>query len=350
MQDLNTWLDQIVEETLEPELPIIDPHHHLWDRPNSPYLLKDIAEDVSTHNIRQTIFIECGEMYSDSDNVNMRVVGETEFASQIGKMSDKDSNITARIASGVVGTANLLLGEEVAQVLEAHIAANPDRFKGIRHRAVWLDEHTINQDKDILENSPTKHINTVDRTPKESMLLDETFRKGFSQLSKYDLTFEGWVYHPQLNELYDLAQAFPDTKIILNHLGGPLGTGIYRGKLDEIYPFWKKQIAKLAQCKNIYLKVGGIQMPLNGHDWHRRPVPPSSDELIAVNHDWYMYAIEQFGPERSMFESNFPVDKQSCSYNVVWNQFKKLSMKLSETERQFLFHDTAMNVYQLEKI
>ena len=190
----------------------------------------------------------------------------------------------------------------------------------------------------------------MDRTPKESMLLDKTFRKGFSQLSRYDLTFEGWVYHPQLHELYDLAQAFPDTKIILNHLGGPLGTGIYRGKLDEIYPFWKKQIANLAQCKNIYLKVGGIQMPLNGHDWHKRSVPPTSDELITVNHDWYMYAIEQFGPERSMFESNFPVDKQSCSYNVVWNQFKKLSMKFSKTERQFLFHDTAMNVYQLEKI
>ena len=350
MQDLNTWLDQIVEETVEPELPIIDPHHHLWDRPNSPYLLKDIAKDVSTHNIRQTIFIECGEMYSDNDNIDMRVVGETEFASQIGKMSDEDSNISTRIASGVVGTANLLLGEEVAQVLEAHIAANPDRFKGIRHRAVWLDEHTTNQDQDILKNSPTKHINTVDRTPKESMLLDKTFRKGFSQLSRYDLTFEGWVYHPQLHELYDLAQAFTDTKIILNHLGGPLGTGIYRGKLDEIYPFWKKQIANLAQCKNIYLKVGGIQMPLNGHDWHKRSVPPTSDELITVNHDWYMYAIEQFGPERSMFESNFPVDKQSCSYNVVWNQFKKLSMKFSKTERQFLFHDTAMNVYQLEKI
>ena len=347
MQNLNTWLDQIIEETIEPELPIIDPHHHLWDRPNSPYLLKDIAKDVSTHNIRQTIFIECGEMYSANENIDMRVIGETEFASQIGKMSDADSNITTRIASGVVGAANLLLGEKVAQVLEAHIAASSDRFKGIRHRAVWLDEHTINQDQDIHENSPTKHINTVDRTPKESMLLDKTFRKGFSQLSRYNLTFEGWVYHPQLHELYDLAQTFPDTKIVLNHLGGPLGTGIYRGKLDEIYPFWKKQITNLAQCKNIYLKVGGIQMPLNGHDWHKRSVPPTSDELIAVNHDWYMFAIEQFGPERSMFESNFPVDKQSISYSVLWNGFKKMSEIFSDSEVNDLFFATAKKVYSL---
>ena len=240
-----------------------------------------------------------------------------------------------RVATGIVGSANLRLGDRVAAVLEAQIAASPQRFRGIRHRAAWADRTVVpNQRADAPE-----HI-----------LLDPDFRKGYAHLRTYGLSFEGWLYHTHIDDLTDLAKAFPDTTIIFNHLGGPIGIGSWAGRRDEVFAAWKPAVAALAKCPNVVAKVGGIQMVVNGYGWHQRERPPTSDELLQANRDWYNYTIDQFGPDRCMFESNFPVDKLSCSYTVLWNQFKKLTLGFSDDERAAMFHDTAMRVYRLPRI
>ena len=219
-------------------------------------------------------------------------------------------------------------------VLEAQIAASPQRFRGIRHRAAWADRTVVpNQPADLPDH----------------VLLDPAFRKGYGYLRQYGMTFEGWVYHTHIADLTDLARAFPDTTIIFNHLGGPIGIGSYAGRRDEIFAAWKPAVAALAKCPNVVAKVGGIQMVVNGYGWHERKRPPTSDELLNANKDWYRFTIEQFGPGRCMFESNFPVDKLSCSYTVLWNQFKKLTQGFTTDERAAMFHDTAMRVYRLPR-
>ena len=181
------------------------------------------------------------------------------------------------------------------------------------------------------------------------LLLDPAFRRGYAHLRTYGLSFEGWVYHTQIAELTDLAKAFPDTTIIFNHLGGPIGVGQYAGRRDQVFAAWKSAVAELARCPNVVAKVGGIQMVVNGYGWHERKQPPTSDELLAANRDWYLYIIDRFTPARCMFESNFPVDRLSCSYTVLWNQFKKLTKDFSASDRSAMFHDTASRVYRLPR-
>ena len=329
------WLASTLEEAIEPELPIIDPHHHLWDFSRGRYLLDELLADTADHNVRQTIFIECGAMYRADGPESMKVLGETEFAAGIAAQSASGRYGEMRVATGIVGHADLRRGAEVASVLEAQIALSPRRFRGIRHHASW----------DAAEDVPNSRIE-----PGPSILLDEQFRAGFAQLAKHNLTFEGWLYHPQIPELTDLARAYPESTIILNHLGGPLGVGPYAGQRDEVFATWKKSIEELATCTNVVAKVGGIQMPINGYGWGDRETAPSSDELLEANRPWYEHTIEQFGPERCMFESNFPVDKLSCSYTVLWNQFKKLTANFAADERAAMFHDTALRIYRLDPV
>ena len=328
------WLALTEEAVVEPELPIIDPHHHLWERPANTYLLDNLVADTSGHNVRQTVFIECTSMYRSDGPEELRVVGETEFVEGVANASAARGADEVRACTGIVGTANLQLGDAVASVLEAHLKASPTRFRGIRHRAAW----------NALEEL---HVRA---TSPEHVLLDPKFREGYAQLERYDLTFEGWLYHPQIAELTDLARAFPNTTIIFNHLGGPIGIGPYAGRQDEIFEAWKPAISELAQEQNVIAKVGGIQMPVNGFGWDERERPPTSDELLDANRRWYEHTIEAFGPDRCMFESNFPVDKASCSYDVLWNQFKKLTASYSAEERAAMFHDTAARVYRLETV
>jgi predicted TIM-barrel fold metal-dependent hydrolase len=327
------WLELTAEPAIEPELPIVDPHHHFWDRPGSRYLLDELVADTAAHNVRQTVFIECSSMYRTDGPEELRVIGETEFVEAIANESATRGHRDVRAATAIVGSANLRLGDAVAPVLEAHQAASA-RFRGIRHRAAWAEPEALQR-----PSVEPPHL-----------LLDPEFRRGYARLARYGMTFEGWAYHPQIPELTDLARAFPDTTIILNHLGGPLGLGPYAGKHDEVFEAWRPAIAELASCRNVVAKVGGIQMPVNGFGWEHRERPPSSDELLEVNRRWYEHTIEVFGPDRCMFESNFPVDKASCSYTVLWNQFKKLSAGYSPSERAAMFHDTAARVYRLEAV
>ncbi len=326
------WLELTQEEALEPELPIIDPHHHLWDRPGNRYVLGELAADVAQHNVRQTVFVECSSMYRADGPEEFRVVGETEYVQGIAAESASGRYGDFRAAAGIVGTADLLLGDHVVPVLEAQIAASPQRFRGIRHRAAWAGPDIAPyQPKDLADH----------------VLMDPAFRQGYAHLRTYGLTFEGWLYHTHISELTDLARAFPDTTIIFNHLGGPIGVGSYAGKRDEVWEAWKPAVAELARCENVVAKVGGIQMVVNGFGWQEREKPPTSDELLDENRKWYEFTIEQFGPQRCMFESNFPVDRMSCSYTVLWNQFKKLSKGFRADERAAMFHDVAQRVYRL---
>lgn len=335
MLDSETWLAQVQEEVLEPTRPICDPHHHLWDRGGNRYLLDELLADIgSSHNVVSTVFVECMSMYRVEGPESLRPVGETEFVQGIAAMSASGGYGPARACAGIVGFADLALGDDVAPVLEAHLAASPNRFRGIRHAAGW---------------HPSSEIRNSHTNPPEHLLLNSDFRRGYSLLQRYNLSFEAWLYHPQIDELTDLARAFPDTLIVFDHFGGPLGIGDYAGKADEVFTQWKRSVAGLAACPNVFAKLGGINMPLNGFGWDKRAAPPGSEELAAATRHYYDVAIQHFGPQRCMFESNFPVDKASVSYPVLWNTFKRITAGFSEAEKSAMFHDTATRVYRLEQ-
>ena len=329
----DAWLGRVVEPTPEPGRPIVDPHHHLWDHPGSRYMLDEVLRDTGTgHNVVATVFVECMSMYRADGAEAMRPVGETEFVNGIAAQSASGQYGNTRIAAGIVSFADLALGAAVEPVLQAHIAAAPARFRGIRHAAGFDTDPRI-------RNSHTNPPAGLYKLPR--------FREGFAKLSGLRLTFEAWQYHPQMPEVTDLARAFPDTTIILNHFGGPLGVGPYEGHRDEIFRRWKTDMTELARCPNVVVKLGGINMPVNGFGWNKRPSPPTSDELVAATRDYYLHAIDKFGPQRCMFESNFPVDRVSCSYAVLWNSFKKISAGFTEDEKSWLFFRTAAQVYRL---
>ena len=326
------WLAQVSEEIIDPDRKICDPHHHLWDHPTSRYLLDELLADTgSGHNVVSTVFVECNSMYRADGPEAMKVVGETECVNGVAAMSASGGYGDMRACSGIVSHADLLLGSAVGEALDAHIAASP-RFRGIRHAAGW-------DPSDEVRNSHSK--------PPEHILLNDTFREGFAELDRRHLSFDAWLYHTQIPELTDLAKAFPGTTIIFNHFGGPLGIGPYAGKQDEIFPVWQESVAELAQCKNVFAKLGGIVMPINSFGFHKQDLPATSDQIVAATGRYHRHAIEVFGAERCMFESNFPVDKQSCSYHVLWNAFKKIAADASESDKNALFHDTAARAYRL---
>ena len=328
------WLAKTVEAALEPDLPVIDPHHHLWDRPGSRYMLAELRDDIEGgHNVVATAFVECMSMYRAGGPEALRPVGETEFGNGVAAQSASGGFGTARVCAGIAGYADLTLGAAVEDVLDAHMARAPDRFRGVRHAAGWDASAAV-------RNSHTR--------PPEGLMYDAAWREGFSRLAPRRLSFDAWLYHPQLGDLVDLARAFPDTVVVLDHLGGPLGIGPYAGRRAEVWEAWKPKIDALAECQNVAAKLGGLAMAVNGYGWHKRAAPPGSEELAAAGRDWYLHAIDRFGPERCMFESNFPVDKVSCGYTVLWNAFKRIAAGFTDAEKRALFHDTAARVYRLD--
>ncbi|HEU5194917.1 MAG TPA: amidohydrolase family protein [Methylomirabilota bacterium] len=324
-----------MEEILEPGLPICDPHHHLWDHPRHRYLLDELLADTgSGHDVRATVFVECLSMYRAHGPDALRPVGETEFVNGIAAMSASRRYDGTRVAAGIVSFADLTLGEAAGAVLDAHRAASP-RFRGIRHAAGW----------DASEAIRNSHTN-----PPPGLLADGRFRRGFAELVRRGLTFDAWCYHPQLPEVAALARAFPDATIVLDHFGGPLGIGPYRDRRAEVFAWWRGAIKTVAECPNVVAKLGGLVMPLNGFGFHKRAAPPDSAELAAATRDWYLHAIDCFGPARCMFESNFPVDKVSASYRVLWNSFKRITASFSKDDKAALFHDTAARVYRVHAL
>ena len=335
----NDWLALTSEPTLEPEIPICDPHHHFWDfrterGPYQRYLLHELADDINSgHNVRSTVFVEARAMYRARASEEMRPVGEVEFVQGLAAASASGLYGPARVAAAIVGHANLLLGDGVEPVLEALQAASPNRFRGIRHSVTW-DPHPE------VDNSPAHKM--------EGQLGMDSFRSGARVLARMGMSLEGWLFFSQMPELADFARAVPDLTIILNHIGGLLRIGPYANRDDEVLAVWRSGIVAVAQCPNVYMKLGGIGMPHTGYGWHTREVPIGSKELAESMAPYIHYCIEQFGPDRCMFESNFPADKVSFSYHVMYNAFKRLSTGYSATERADMFHDTAASVYRVE--
>ena len=329
------WLAQVSEDIIDPERPICDPHHHLWDHPDSRYLLDELIADTgSGHNVVSTVFVECASMYRAEGPEALRPVGETEFVNGVAAMFASGGYGAMRACAGIVSYADLTLGSAAGEVLDAHVAASP-RFRGIRHAAGW----------DASDEVRNSHTN-----PSEHILGDAAFREGFAELDRRGLSFDAWLYHRQIPELTDLARAFPNTTIIFDHFGGPLGIGPYEGQREAIFAQWRKDVAELARCENVYAKLGGLVMPINGFGFHKRERPATSDELVTATDRYYRHAIDCFGAERCMFESNFPVDKASCSYAVLWNAFKKLVADASNAEKAWLFHDAAATAYRLDAL
>ena len=328
------WLALRKEEIIDPAHPIVDPHHHLWDRGGQRYLIEEMAEDIASgHNIIATVYVDCRSMYRAYGPEAFRPVGEVEFANGVAAMSASGGYGPAAICAGIVSHVNLLLGEAARPVLEAEIAAGNGRFRGIRHSSAWDADANV--------------AGMYAKRPK-GLLLDPTFRKGFACLAPLGLSFDAWLFHPQIGELANLARAFPDAKIVLDHCGGPIGIGSYANRRDEIFPAWKASIQEIARCSNVAVKLGGLAMRLLGHDFHERPLPPSSEQAAVAWRPYIETCIEAFGPERSMFESNFPPDKGQCSYQVIFNAFKRIAAPYSEAEKTALFSKTATEFYQLK--
>ncbi len=324
--------NQNEEEILDPAQKICDPHHHLWDTPKQRYLLDELLEDLdSGHNIVSTVYMECGSMYRHSGPETMKPVGEIEFVNGVAAMGNSGIYGSVRPCASIVGLADLTLGEKVLDILDAQIEASP-RFVGIRHASGWDASSSI-------RNSHT--------APSRGLLGDKTFRKGFAQLKKRNLSFDAWLYHPQISELTDLARAFPEQTIILDHFGGPLGIGPYARDKQAVFENWKRSIKELANCENVLAKLGGLAMPINGFGFHKQSTPATSAELMKENAHYYHYMLETFGTSRCMFESNFPVDKVSCSYSVLWNSFKAMTRAYSSSEKDSLFHDNAAHTYKV---
>jgi L-fuconolactonase len=326
------WLGKLCEDILDPDLPIIDPHHHLWDRPGSKYYLDELLADVdSGHNVVATVFLQRFWAYRTTGPEEMRPVGETEFIASVAAEAERRKS-RARACAAIVGHVDFRAGERVDAVLEAHIAAAAGRFRGIRQ---------------VTARHPDL-VASISAPPPLGLMADPTFRAGFARLAKYGLSFDAWLYHTQLGELLDLAHAFPAIPIVINHVGGPLGVGHYRGERDEVFATWHDAIRQLAACPNVHVKLGGLAMAINGFDFHRQVLPPSSGELAQAWQPWMHACIEAFGANHCMFESNFPVDKAMCSYPVLWNAFKRIAADASADERRALFHNTAARFYRID--
>lgn len=333
--DLENWLGQVVEDPLDPDFPICDPHHHLWDGPGNRgrYLSEDYLADAdSGHNIVSTVFVECGTMYRKDGPVSMRSLGETEFAGKAGSGHAAGQYGRIALAEGIVCFADLTSGWEVGPLLEKHMAAGNGRLRGIRQVATWDD------DPEILSMGVSS-----------DMMQTGQFREGFSCLKEFGLSFDAWQYFTQLSDLAGLARAFPETTIVVNHMGGLLGVGRHAGKIRDVVREWKKGMAELSRCPNVMVKLGGLGMPRVGFGWHVQDKPPDSASLAREIAPYIHFCIELFGTDRCMFESNFPVDKASYSYLVLWNTFKRICANSSGDERKALFHDTAKRVYRLSQ-
>ncbi len=324
------WLSQLREDVIDPGREIVDPHHHLWPKPHLSYDLEELWSDTQDgHKVVQTVFLECGSAYRTDGPDHLRPVGETEFVAAAAERASRQPE-KAQIA-GIVAHTDLRRAD-LDEILDAHVASAKGLFRGIRHSGS-LDESGAT-------------LSIAGRAPK-GLFSDPAFRRGVARLGELGFTYDTWVYHHQLKDYATLARAVPGTVMILDHFGTPLGVGPYAGKRDEIFAKWKDDIAEVAACPNVHAKLGGLAMPDNGFSWNTRDIPPTSDEFVEAQAPWYHRAIKVFGPERCMFESNFPVDRLSLSYRTLWNGLKKIAADYPEAAQAAMFSGTARKVYAL---
>ena len=332
------WLAQVSEEILDPERPIIDPHHHLWKRGlGFDYMLEELWQDTGSGlNIISTVFMECHAFYDRDVPKHLQSIGETRTIAEVARQSAENTEGNPPVAAlvghvdlSLAGQSNTLLQEVIAQ----HLEAGQGYLRGFRQAGA----HDKNADKFFISPRGPSYLYG-----------QEPFRQGLRILADLGLTYDTWHYHHQNQDFCGLALAVPECTMVLDHFGTPLGVGVYAGCRDEIFQQWKQDIKAISRCPNVYAKLGGLAMPDNGFGWHTRDLPPDSNEFVSKQQRYYLHTIECFGPQRCMFESNFPVDRYSISYPVLWNGFKKLVADFTEAEKHALFYGTAAKVYRLE--
>ena len=325
------WLAKLSEDIIDSEQPIVDPHHHFYGRPGDSYLLDDLLEDLNAgHNVVATVFVQAYWAHRTDGPEALRPVGETDFVMSLLAEAAR-RQVPQEIGAGIVAYADLALGAAVEPVLLAQIDAGRGRVRGIRN----------------ITARDSRFLASISTPPPFGILGSPRFREGFGLLAKHGLSYDAWVYHPQIPELVDLARAFPETPIVLNHIGGPLGCGPYRGRRQEVFAQWHGAMRQLAGCPNVSMKLGGLGMALGGFDFYEQVLPPSSGELTRAWEPYLLPVIEAFGVDRCMFESNFPVEKCSCSYAVLWNAFKRIAAGATPAEKDALFRTTAARFYRL---
>jgi len=321
------WLEQVVENIIEPELPILDPHHHMWPQGQGlPYTRDDLHRDADAgHNIVKTIFMECGSAYNRDAPEHLRSLGETAY------IADQAFSDPKPLIAGIISSIDLRRDDR-DELIDAHLAASRGLFRGVR---------------DALARASHPEAMMIPGTCPENLYLDSSFRRGVARLGERGFTYDSWHYHHQNGEFLELARATPGTTMVLDHFGTPVGVGPYASQREEIFAQWKKDIAEIAKCPNVVAKIGGLAMPDNGFGWHTADRPATSDEFIAQQSRYYLHAIECFSPARCMLESNFPVDRLSLSYGILWNAYKKMTVHFSASERADLFYGTAARTYKL---
>ena len=330
------WLALRQEAAIDPERPIVDPHHHLWGERQwsglmSAYLAPQLLEDMTgSHNVVQSVFVDCISNYDSEREPHMQPVGETAF---VAGQADYTDSLGGPTIAGIVSHADLLRGEVVEEVLAAHDEAGGGRFRGIRHATGW---------------DPSDEIHDSHHGPFEHMMAAPEFRSGAGTLARMGFSFDAWLFHPQLPELAALARAVPELTIVLNHLGAPLAIGPYGRAREEARADWRASMRLVAACPNVVLKVGGIGMDVYfATGWAAADVPPSSEEVAEYWGDDVRFCIDTFGPDRCMFESNFPVDRQALTYPVLWNALQIMAAGYNDAEQDALFSGTATRAYRL---
>lgn len=322
------WLAASQETPLQPALPIIDAHHHFSEHWGG-YLPQDLLADGAGHNIVATVYVQCGWGYRTNGVEALQPLGETESVLRVVGADQQAAR--TKVAAAIVGFADLRLGAAVDAVLAAQVEAGQGRFRGVRNSGAF--------------HGAFKH--GVLPRPLEGLYGDASFRRGYSYLSKHGLSFDAWIYHPQIDEVVDLARAFPETQLILDHVGGLLGVGPYEGRADLARDEWRSAMRRLAACPNVLVKIGGFGTAVFGHDFASRLEPPSSQALAQAWKPVVHETLEMFGVDRCMFESNFPVDRSAAGYGVVWNAFKRLAEALSPVEKDAVFRGTAARAYRI---
>ena len=335
LKDNSAWRALLREDIIDPQRPIIDAHHHLWERPGQTYLFPEfIADTKAGHNILASVFVECGAYYRKNGPEMMSRLGEVEFANGMAAIGASQAYGVAQVAAGIVGTADLTYGSAIAELLDAQIATASERFRGVRLITKWDADPPLNNGRYAIP---------------PGLLADVDFRAGFAELASRGLSFDAMIYHHQIPELSNLARAFPNTPIILNHIGGLLSkTRTYLADEAQTNEQWRSALRDLAQRPNVFVKLGGLGMGYLGFGFNKLERPAGSEVLAQAWGPFFEYCIEQFGPERCMFESNFPPDRESVDYHVVWNAFKRIAASYTEAQKHQLFFATAAKVYRLD--
>jgi L-fuconolactonase len=333
----DAWRAKIVEPAIDPDFPIIDAHHHLWPEAPVPHMeaygVTALTADkvTSGHNVVKTVFVEAFTRYRDSGPPSLRPVGETEFVDAVGREADRQGGRAAGLCAAIVAHADMMLGDAIEDVLIAHRQASPDRLRGIRH--------LIAHDQDypgVLPSQP-------------GTMQNAEFRAAFARLAPNGLSFDVWLMHPQLGDLAELAAAFPETTIILDHVGSPMGIGRYANGGANGFDEWRRAMTLVAAQRNVMLKLGALNMEFTGLGVPLGDSRPwDSEQMARAQRTHLLTAIDIFGPSRCMFESNFPVDRMATSATVLWNCFKRVATGYSAAERADLFAGSAARIYRIK--